>query len=344
MEKRTILENSNTRSNNLTLIKFIAAIMVIWGHAIILLQQSKDPISLLSRNELSLGSVAVAIFFFASGFYVTKSLMKKRSAGEYLKNRILRIYPAFFIVLFLTVFVLGPCVSSLSFSEYFKSKDTYMYFLYIAMIPRYTLPGVFENNLFPSIVNGSLWTLILEVICYVLLYITYKLKILEKNKLKKINIIMFICIIIIFGFKIPFLYNWKSYLRPLFVFVMGIEYYIFRDEIKLDLCILAGTIGASILILKLGFGDIFTIICVPYILSMIIFDKKQVSEKIAFGGKYSYEMYLVAFPIQQTLIQFLPQMHIIANIVISVGLSLLLGMIINFGAENISSKIENYWI
>ena len=71
MEKRTILENSNTRSNNLTLIKFIAAIMVIWGHAIILLQQSKDPISLLSRNELSLGSVAVAIFFFASGFYVT---------------------------------------------------------------------------------------------------------------------------------------------------------------------------------------------------------------------------------------------------------------------------------
>ena len=76
MEKRTILENSNTRSNNLTLIKFIAAIMVIWGHAIILLQQSKDPISLLSRNELSLGSVAVAIFFFASGFYVTKSLMK----------------------------------------------------------------------------------------------------------------------------------------------------------------------------------------------------------------------------------------------------------------------------
>lgn len=55
-------------------------------------------------------------------------------------------------------------------------------------------------------------------------------------------------------------------------------------------------------------------------------------------------MYLVAFPIQQTLIQFLPQMHIIANIVISVGLSLLLGMIINFGAENISSKIENYWI
>ena len=35
MEKRTILENSNTRSNNLTLIKFIAAIMVIWGHATI---------------------------------------------------------------------------------------------------------------------------------------------------------------------------------------------------------------------------------------------------------------------------------------------------------------------
>lgn len=82
MEKRTILENSNTRSNNLTLIKFIAAIMVIWGHAIILLQQSKDPISLLSRNELSLGSVAVAIFFFAMLLLCHKEFDEKKKRME----------------------------------------------------------------------------------------------------------------------------------------------------------------------------------------------------------------------------------------------------------------------
>ena len=100
MEKRTILENSNTRSNNLTLIKFIAAIMVIWGHAIILLQQSKDPISLLSRNELSLGSVAVAIFFFASGLCHKEFDEKKKRGRIFKKSNFKNLSCFFYCIIF----------------------------------------------------------------------------------------------------------------------------------------------------------------------------------------------------------------------------------------------------
>ena len=96
MEKRTILENSNTRSNNLTLIKFIAAIMVIWGHAIILLQQSKDPISLLSRNELSLGSVAVAIFFLCKWLLCHKEFDEKKKRGRIFKKSNFKNLSCFF--------------------------------------------------------------------------------------------------------------------------------------------------------------------------------------------------------------------------------------------------------
>ena len=50
--------------------------------------------------------------------------------------------------------------------EYFKEASTYHYLLnalgFLQM--RFELPGVFSNNVFVS-VNGSLWTLTLEVWC-----------------------------------------------------------------------------------------------------------------------------------------------------------------------------------
>ena len=64
----------------------------------------------LSRGQMSFGGFAVAIFFFASGFYVTKSLLAKKTGKQYFKARIERLYPAFFVALLLTAFVLGPLV------------------------------------------------------------------------------------------------------------------------------------------------------------------------------------------------------------------------------------------
>lgn len=70
----------STRSNNLNLVKFIAALFVIISHAYPLCKGAEynDILSDLSRNSIAFGSLAVAIFFMSSGFFVTKSLLKKQ--------------------------------------------------------------------------------------------------------------------------------------------------------------------------------------------------------------------------------------------------------------------------
>ena len=234
MEVRTIRDCIDKKSNNLNLIKFIAAILVIFSHSFRISRNTMDPLDSFTDGQISFGGVAVALFLFASGFYVTKGLFKRKKGVLYFKNRFARIYPAFVAVIIATAFIIGPLISKYSFKEYFGRKDTYLYLLYILMIPRYILPGVFEKNPYPGVVNGSLWTIPLEVICYIGLYIVYVCKFLNKKVLKILNPLLLIGICVIFGFRVTGIYKYHLYLRPLLIFFMGIQYYIFRDEIKLD--------------------------------------------------------------------------------------------------------------
>ena len=72
---------------------------------------------------------------------MTKSLLDQKTGKQYFKARIERLYPAFFVALFLTAFVLGPIVSECSVGTYFTSSQTYTYFLYLLMIPKYNAAG-----------------------------------------------------------------------------------------------------------------------------------------------------------------------------------------------------------
>lgn len=120
------------------------------------------------------GSLTVVIFLFSSGLLVTKSLANS-STKEYAKKRFVRIYPCFLLVLFGAAFIMGPLVTSCIVSEYFTSAQTYQYLRYAILLPVYELPGVFVQNPI-RLVNGSLWTIILECICYVGIWIAFKCK------------------------------------------------------------------------------------------------------------------------------------------------------------------------
>ncbi len=74
------------RSNNLNLLKFIAAVLVVFSHAYGITGHGDDPMMWLSRGQMSFGGFAVAIFFFASGFYVTKSLLAKKRGSSILRQ------------------------------------------------------------------------------------------------------------------------------------------------------------------------------------------------------------------------------------------------------------------
>lgn len=108
------------------------------------------------------------MFFALSGFLVTGSAMRL-PLREYLLNRGFRIVPALGVDIAISALIIGSLFTVLPLTDYFADPDFWEYFGNIVGLIQYDLPGVFESNTYPGIVNGALWTIPYEIACYVLM-------------------------------------------------------------------------------------------------------------------------------------------------------------------------------
>ncbi|MEO8722769.1 MAG: acyltransferase [Sphingobium sp.] len=107
----------------------------------------------------------VPMFFALVGFLVTASGLRL-SLKNFLINRGIRIIPALGVDVLVCALILGPLVTTVALSDYFCSPSFYSYFLNILGFIHYKLPGVFDY--YPdSKVNGALWTVPYEILCYI---------------------------------------------------------------------------------------------------------------------------------------------------------------------------------
>lgn len=151
-------------SNNFDFVRLMAASLVIVGHAYPLLAHPNLPFFL----HTSISTYAVKLFFALSGFLIVASWTHDPNAGRFLAKRMLRIFPALILVVVLSACVLGPLVTRLPLAEYFGHSMFGDYFLNLRLYIAYALPGVFETNVYPNAVNGSLWSLPAEFFMYLL--------------------------------------------------------------------------------------------------------------------------------------------------------------------------------
>jgi peptidoglycan/LPS O-acetylase OafA/YrhL len=139
--------------------------MVVFDHSFVLL---KIPAPFPNIGGMSWGFVGVLIFFSISGFLVSRSWAKNPRLVPFAIKRALRIMPALIVVLLLSALILGPLVTVDPLRIYLDNPETKAYVVNNAMMQSdYDLPGVFLHNLYPLAVNGSLWTLPLEIKAYV---------------------------------------------------------------------------------------------------------------------------------------------------------------------------------
>jgi peptidoglycan/LPS O-acetylase OafA/YrhL len=146
--------------NNFNLIRLIAAWLVIYSHAwAITGTAGNDHFAQLTMSK-SAGAFAVDVFFAVSGFLIAASFERHRWR-DFLLARTLRIYPALIVCIALTVFVLGPVLTT--DAHYWRDMTTWRYLWANATLWRaeFWLPGVFDG-LPRTAVNGSLWTLPIE--------------------------------------------------------------------------------------------------------------------------------------------------------------------------------------
>lgn len=153
------------RANNFDFVRVVAALCVLVSHQFAL-NGLREP-ELLHIH--SLGGIGVLVFFSISGYLVAQSWAADPHPLRFAARRLLRIWPGLALAVVLCAVVLGPLVSSLGLVDYFRHPFLSDYFRNLRFDLRDELPLRFEGNALPTAVNGSLWTIPMELKCYAVL-------------------------------------------------------------------------------------------------------------------------------------------------------------------------------
>ncbi len=261
--------------------------------------------------------VVIYAFFLIGGYFLAKSWENDPNAKRFLQRRILRIYPALIVCVLLTTFLLGPLISDLSLIDYFQANETYAYLKNLTLYVTHFLPGVFTDNIYPRAVNGSLWTLPIEVGLYITLVVLGLMNIFSKWTYLFLALIS--AIVTFWG--IPEAANnlqmiYGTELKQIFIcgyyFWIGATFYAFNLKRYFSLW---GALLASILFLISPFHHLSFQLAIwilwPYIiLSIGLASPLKISSWLSRHGDFSYGIYIYAFPIQQILAMLYPNMHI----------------------------------
>ena len=152
------------RSNNFNLLRLILALLVIVSHSPELADGNRSR-ELFTRlfHTISFGEFAVDGFFLLSGYLIVQSWEARPEVWAFSRKRIFRIYPGYVVASLACAFVVGPLASEPS--VYFSKFDMVAFLRSVALLDIPAIPPVFPGQPFPF-VNGAMWTIRLELICY----------------------------------------------------------------------------------------------------------------------------------------------------------------------------------
>ena len=170
--KRELGEQELLSQNAFGLLRLLLAVAVLFQHALLLSGNGRLA-NFGHFNEADFGSTGVAGFFAISGFLLAGSAQRLGSK-EFFTHRIFRLLPGLWFALVTTAFVLVPLASFFGSPEsefkFFlgnESSLTYVLLNMVLVVFQDSIGNVFSTNPYPLAVNGSLWTLAPEFICYV---------------------------------------------------------------------------------------------------------------------------------------------------------------------------------
>lgn len=189
------MQKLTTHRNNFNFLRLFFSSAVIISHSFPL-TGNKEWFAKITNDQLDLGSFSVNVFFIISGYLIFNSLIYSSTAQNYLWKRILRLFPALFVVLFLTLFDIlfvyagKSILREPSFYSYLPNNLT----LYNA---QFIVKGVFEKNPYPNTINGSLWSLCYEFTMYIIILFFFPVR---KNRKLTAVLLSFLYLSFLYGY------------------------------------------------------------------------------------------------------------------------------------------------
>ena len=304
---RMLGERLGNGADNVLLLRHFAAALVIAGHGYALAAQTgeaRDVLSLLLPGFYA-GSIAVCAFFAISGCLVTHAWLRRQDLWHFVKARVLRIYPAYAVCLFVTAVVIGPAFTVLPLQEYLLHAQTRDYLSRNVDLAglAYTLPGVFSHNPVPEVVNGSLWSLALEARTYLILIVLAALRLLGRPR-------VFTALVLIHAMVTG--WGWlqqpphdqdKGALTVLFMATALAATHAHRLPVSTRLLVALGAVAWLIR----GTGAFVPVAMLTIGYFTLWFAWRLPAWRLPWRGDYSYGLFLYGFPVQQVLVAVYPQ-------------------------------------
>lgn len=296
---RTIADLPLTRENNFNLLRSLLAFMVLIHHSIVLTVGDRIPAGLSDQVIGSFGVVGVDGFFIISGFLVTRSITRQPSLRHFILARVFRIYPGLWAMLAATL-VLALAFGTLPAGELMSNSATWRYFAghATAVVNPYLIPGLFETNRFPA-VNGSLWSLRWELLCYGALVTLAVLRVLRFRWL--FPAFIGLCAISFLAFDtLP--YSVDLARRLGLAFAVGGAAFLYAGNLRLGPVLGVPLIAGAVLSSGSVIGPPLLTFAFAYCLLWIALVPKGLVLAYNRLPDVSYGLYIYAFPIQQQLI------------------------------------------
>ena len=316
--------------NNFGFLRLLLATLVIVSHSPEILDQNRNREILTSIfGTISFGELAVDGFFLISGYLILKSYLSSSTLKSYLLKRVLRIYPGFICASLFCILILVPFSGEIQLIFNMSLADWLHSFFRMLSLDS---PQV-NNTKYPAL-NGAMWTIWLEFVCYLCIPIVY---IFSFNK-SKMYLILIVMMMNIFLYTVISGKNiWLPYVRLdihnsarlMTAFLVGGAFYLFREKIiwKKKFTFISIIFLFICLNLK-NFAEFGLFIFGSYLLFNFALNyKNKFLNSIGAKTDVSYGVYLYAWPIQIYIIKYHPQVNLYFLMIITIVLSMIFGYI-----------------
>ncbi len=299
--------------NFFTPLRLLFASLVVIGHSFAVAQGANMEPHVLYHYTFSY--LAVNLFFIASGFLVTKSMVYRGDTPSFISARALRIFPALIVHVLFVMVVIGPLATKAPLAAFFSDPDWYLQPLKVLTFldTDMVMPRAFETNS-EQFGSAPLWTLRYEVLAYIGTLGVFSLGMLRKKYMVLLQFILPSLgwiLLNYFGLFESLPATIESLFRFGIAYGLGATIYAYRDRLTFSWVSLAIMVVASFMFRNTPAIEVIINVLLAWLIFRAAYTPIPSMEWMQRIPDLSYGIYIYHWCVLQMIFYWLPHLSVV---------------------------------